>query len=116
MLALKPPSGYYHSVKWGWYKIGISFVRQLLLLPVFILSVGKEGYALWLILVTIVTLINAISVGHLHYSSNLINLTYHQQDKKAELAQLMGKIFGSGVFLIVLQLVVGAVVSYMPFL
>ena len=87
-----------------------------MLLPAFILAVGKDGYALWLILLTIVTLINALSVGHLHYASNLINLSYHQEDKKGSLEQLVSKIISSSLILVMLQLIAGALVSYTPFL
>lgn len=73
----KSPS-YLMSLQWGVSSIFINFFKQILFVPIFIQSVGKDGYAFWLIISAIVLMIRAINLGQLYYSSNVINLSYHQ--------------------------------------
>ncbi|WP_307184269.1 hypothetical protein [Sphingobacterium zeae] len=66
------------SLQWGVSSIVINFFKQILFVPIFIQSVGKDGYAFWLIISAIVLMVRAINLGQLYYSSNVINLSYHQ--------------------------------------
>jgi O-antigen/teichoic acid export membrane protein len=109
----KSGAGYFNSVKWGSYAVVISFLRQICLVPVFIFTVGSYGYSFWLILSTIVTLVTALSLGHLHYSSNLINISYH---KKGDVDNEFLKIQGANYIYIVLQLLLGVILSFTPVL
>jgi hypothetical protein len=107
----KIESGYFSSVKWGTYAIGLSFLRQIFLVPVFIITVGSYGYSFWLILSTIVIMITALNLGHLHYSANLLNFIYH---KKEDVGQEMVKIQSASLIYGLLQLLVGICICYPP--
>lgn len=109
----KSGAGYFNSVKWGSYAVVISFLRQICLVPVFIFTVGSYGYSFWLILSTIVTLVTALSLGHLHYSSNLINIAYH---KKGDVDDELLKIQGANYTYIFLQILFGVTLSFTPVL
>ncbi|WP_026990895.1 polysaccharide biosynthesis protein [Flavobacterium subsaxonicum] len=107
-MKLKVEGGYFSSVKWGGYSIGISFIRQILLVPAFIHAVGSHEYAFWIVLSSIVLMIRAINLGQLHYSSNLINLGYHKNGTiKDELIVAQG----ANYIYIILQILLGAVIS-----
>jgi len=108
LLKLKVEGGYFNSVKWGGYSIGISFIRQILLVPAFIHAVGSHEYAFWIVLSSIVLMIRAINLGQLHYSSNLINLGYHKNGAiKDELIVAQG----ANYIYILIQILLGAVIS-----
>jgi len=109
----KSGAGYFNSVKWGSYAIAISLIRQLCLVPVFIISVGEYGYSFWIILSTIVTLLTALNLGHLHYSSNLINITYHLN---GVVDDEIRKIQGANYIYIALQIIIGVLFSFTPIL
>lgn len=68
---------YLSSVKWGAYGIGISFLKQLCLLPAFLYAVGDYHYSLWIFLTAVSVLIGSVSLGHFHYASNYFNLAHH---------------------------------------
>lgn len=91
----------------------LSFIRQIVLVPAFILGTGNNGYALWLVLLTIVLLINALSVGYLHYSSNLINITYH---KEGHMGKLTSLVINTALLFIMVQVILGLVLSWPPLL
>ena len=113
MSLLKFEPGYFNSVKWGSYSVAISFVRQILIVPVFIASVGKHDYAFWLVLFAIALMIRSINLGQLHYTSNIVNLNYHiKQDISKEL--LSGQ--GANIIYMVAQVLLGVVISYPPIL
>jgi len=108
LLKLKVDRGYFNSVKWGGYSIGISFVRQILLVPAFMHAVGSNNYAFWILLSSIVLMIRAVNLGQLHYSSNLINLGYHKNGSiKDELIVAQG----ANYIYILIQLIIGAVMA-----
>lgn len=108
MFGLKKHLGYLHSVKWGGAAIGTSLLRQLLLVPVFIMSIGDTGYSTWLLLFSVASFVNAFSAGFLHYSCNLINISYHsRQDVKV----LIYNIFKATLWIVVLQAVLGLLLS-----
>lgn len=109
----KPEARYFNSVKWGSYSVIISFLRQICLVPVFILTVGSYGYSFWLILSTLVILLTSLSLGHLHYSSNLINITYH---KKGNVDNELLKIQGANYTYILIQILLGVILSFTPVL
>ena len=105
----KTESGYFNSVKWGGYSIAISFVRQILLIPAFLSSVGEYDYAFWLVLYSIAFMIRALNLGQLHYTSNLINLNYHiKHDIGGEL--LLGQ--GANLIFMYIQVLLGVIVSF----
>lgn len=110
---IKSGAGYFNSVKWGSYGVIISFLRQICLVPVFIFTVGSYGYSFWLILSTIVILVTGLSLGHLHYSSNLVNITYH---KKGDVSNEILKIQGANYTYMLLQIVIGVLLSFTPVL
>lgn len=70
---------YLSSVKWGAYGIGVSFLKQLCLLPAFLYTVGDYHYSLWIFLTAVSILLGSISLGHFHYCSNYFNLAYHKE-------------------------------------
>jgi hypothetical protein len=109
----KSGAGYFNSVKWGSYAIAISLLRQLCLVPIFIVSVGEYGYSFWIILSTIVTLLTALNLGHLHYSSNVINITYHL---KGTIEKEIKRIQGANYLYVTLQLIIGVLLSFTPVL
>ena len=105
----KTESGYFNSVKWGGYSIAISFVRQILLIPAFLSSVGEYDYAFWLVLYSIAFMIRALNLGQLHYTSNLINLNYHiKHDISGEL--LLGQ--GANLIFMYVQVFFGLIISF----
>jgi len=105
--------GYFNSVKWGSYSIAISFVRQIVIVSVFIATVGKHDYAFWLVLSAIALMIRAINLGQLHYTSNLVNLNYHiKHDISKEL--MSGQ--GANILCMCAQVVLGIVIAYPPIL
>lgn len=108
MLKLKIDRAYINSVKWGGYSIGIGFIRQILLVPAFILTVGSSNYAFWIVLSSIVLMIRALNLGQLHYSSNLINLGYH---KNGTIAHELAVAQGANYIYITFQLLLGLIVS-----
>lgn len=110
---IKSGAGYFNSVKWGSYGVIISFLRQICLVPVFMFTLGSYGYSFWLILSTIVTLVTGLSLGHLHYSSNLVNITYH---KKGDVSGEILKIQGANYTYMLLQIVIGVLLSFTPVL
>ncbi len=102
-------SSYFSSLKWGFYSIVINFGKQILLVPAFIICVGKEDYTFWLIISTIVLMIRAINLGQLNYTSNEINLRYHiQDDIQKEL--ILGQ--GSNVIFVLIQILIGIIISF----
>ncbi|MFL9844964.1 polysaccharide biosynthesis protein [Flavobacterium rhizosphaerae] len=109
----KIDSGYFNSVKWGTYSIGISFLRQFLLVPAFMLTVGSRGYAFWIAISAIAGMICALNLGHLHYASNVLNLAYH---KNHDVQQEMRQVQGANYFYLILQSVIGLVISLPLFL
>lgn len=100
--------GYIKSVTWGGYSIGISFLRQILLVPAFVLTVGKESYAFWLLLSSIVFMIRALSLGQLHFSSNVINLNYHVNKGNDELKVAQG----ANTIYMILQAALGLIIAF----
>lgn len=113
MSLFKLEPGYFNSVKWGSYSIAISFVRQIVIVSVFIATVGKHDYAFWLVLSAIALMIRAINLGQLHYTSNLVNLNYHiKHDISKEL--MSGQ--GANILCMCAQVVLGIVIAYPPIL
>ncbi|KGO87430.1 hypothetical protein Q765_07125 [Flavobacterium rivuli WB 3.3-2 = DSM 21788] len=113
MSLFKLEPGYFNSVKWGSYSIAISFIRQIVIVSVFIATVGKHDYAFWLVLSAIVLMIRAINLGQLHYTSNLVNLNYHiKQDISKEL--LSGQ--GANILFMLAQILLSIVIAYPPVL
>jgi len=111
--SLKFEPGYFNSVKWGSYSVAISFIRQILIVPVFIASVGKHDYAFWLVLFAIALMIRSINLGQLHYTSNMVNLNYHiKQDISKEL--MSGQ--GANVLYMMAQVLLSIIISYPPVL
>jgi len=105
--------GYYSSVKWGGYALGLSFLRQIFLVPVFIITVGSYGYSFWLILSTVAVMITALNLGHLHYSANLINFIHHKnEDVEPEMIKIQGATYVYGL----LQLLFGVIICFTPVL
>ncbi|HEX8017624.1 MAG TPA: hypothetical protein VF465_20525, partial [Flavobacterium sp.] len=99
---------YFKSLKWGFSSIIINFFKQIILVPIFILCVGKELYSFWLIISTVVFMIRAINLGQLNYSSNVINLSYHIKDNiKEELAVSQG----ANLIMFCSQLIIGLILS-----
>lgn len=106
---LNKKSSYFGSLKWGFYSIIINFGKQILLVPAFIICVGKEDYTFWLIISTIVLMIRALNLGQLNFTSNEINLKYHiQDDIKKEL--MLGQ--GSNIILVLIQILIGIIISF----
>ena len=113
MSLFKLEPGYFNSVKWGGYSIAISFIRQIVIVSVFIATVGKHDYAFWLVLSAIVLMIRAINLGQLHYTSNMVNLNYHiKHDISKEL--LSGQ--GANILCMFAQILLGVVIAYPPIL
>lgn len=113
MKPFKIEPGYYSSVKWGGYALGLSFLRQIFLVPVFIITVGSYGYSFWLILSTVAVMITALNLGHLNYSANLINFIYHKnEDVAPEIIKIQGATFIYGL----LQLLLGIIICFTPVL
>lgn len=109
MNPFKINSGYFNSVKWGSYSLALGFIRQIILVPVFLTTVGKDKYALWLILYTIALMIRSLNLGQLHYTSNLVNLSYHiKQDITTELS--LGQ--GANIICMSFQFLLGITVSF----
>lgn len=108
MFGLKKNLGYLHSVKWGAASIGTSFLRQLLLVPVFISALGNDGYGAWLLLFSAASFINAFGSGFLHYSCNIINISYHAGNN---IKALVSNIIKAIVQIVVLQAVLGLALS-----
>ncbi|MFP9112549.1 hypothetical protein ACLI1A_01315 [Flavobacterium sp. RHBU_3] len=73
---LKTKREYVNSVKWGAYGIGVSFFKQVCLLPAFLHAVGYNQYSFWLVLFSISSLIASVSLGHYHFVANYFNLVY----------------------------------------
>jgi hypothetical protein len=71
---------YIKSVKWGGFLLALSFLKQILLVPISIKYVGTEGLASWIIIGTFISVITSTSQGHLFYCSNLISITYYRGD------------------------------------
>lgn len=109
----KRGSGYFNSVKWGSYAIAISLFRQLCLVPVFIIAIGDVGYSFWILLSTLVTLLTALNLGHLHYSSNLININYHINGNADDEVE---RIQGANYIYIIVQLAIGLLFCTTPVL
>ncbi|MXN91962.1 hypothetical protein GR160_12075 [Flavobacterium sp. Sd200] len=109
MSLFKIRSGYFHSVKWGGYIIALSFIRQLLIVPVFFAAIGFNDYAFWLVLSAIVLMIRSLNLGQLHYTSNLINLNYHYK-KNIDSELRSGQ--GANIIWILIQVIIGLAVSF----
>lgn len=109
----KHKSTYLRSVKWNWAAIGVSFLRQIVLVPAFIYAAGSEGYAFWILLFNIATLITAFATGFLHYCNNLLALSFHKgNDVKALFSEVLGVIAITFLF----QFAAGVIVSQPVFL
>lgn len=113
MFGLKKDLGYFHSVKWGAAAIGVSLLRQILLVPVFIMALGGKGYSTWLLLFSLVSFVNALASGFLHYSCNLINISYHAGKN---IQSLVYSVVRSTVWIVLIQLVLGFGLSSLPLL
>lgn len=113
MFGLKKNLGYLHSVKWGAAAIGTSFLRQLLLVPVFIAALGDKGYGVWLLLFSVASFVNAFASGFLHYSCNLVNISYHAGQN---IRGLVNNIIRATVWIVLLQACLGLALSSVPLL
>ena len=113
MKLLKFEPGYFNSVKWGSYSVAISFIRQILIVPVFIASAGKDDYAFWLVLFAVALMIRAINLGQLHYTSNMVNLNYHI---KHDISHELNSGQGANILYIAAQILLSVAVSYPPVL
>ena len=101
-------SGYLRSVQWGGFSIILVFFKQILLVPVFMSTVGKDNYAFWLIITSISLMIRSLNLGQLNFTSNSINLKYHVEENiDAELS--LGQ--GANVLFLLLQFSLGVLVS-----
>ena len=82
-------------------------------MPFFLTAVGGNAYSFWLLLNTIAILIAALSLGHLHYCSNYLNLAYHKGiDMKAEFKAANS----SNYTYLLVQIVLAGVLCYPPVL
>jgi O-antigen/teichoic acid export membrane protein len=110
---IKKYSGYFNSVKWGSYAIFVSFLRQICLVPFFLTAVSGHAYSFWLILNTLAVLVAALSLGHLHYCSNYLNLAFH---KEADMAAEFKAVNNSNYTYLLLQLALAGVLCFPPVL
>lgn len=79
------------------------------MVPVFLGAIGFNNYAFWLVLNAIVLMIRSLSLGQLHYISNLINLNYHTR-KNIDKELLSGQ--GANILCISVQIIIGLAVSF----
>lgn len=86
--------------------MGISFLKQFLLVPAFILSIGGHGYAFWLSVTALIILINSLNSGHLHYSANILSIAYH---KTGSIDNEIRKFQGASLIYSFIQLLLGLV-------
>ncbi len=107
---LKNKSNYLKSVKWGGFSIVLVFLKQILLVPVFLTTLGKENYAFWLIISSIALMIRALSLGQLNYFSNSINLSYHIDTNDTD--SIITRAQGANVIFFGIQMLIGFIISF----
>ena len=95
-------SNYFKSVKWGFISILVTFLNQLVLVPVFLYYFDKKIFGIWLMLSTTVLTIRALNLGQLNYSANLLNLSaYSVNDSKYK--EILNISFSSNIIMIIIQ-------------
>lgn len=97
-------SSYFKSVRWGSASIVVTFLNQIVLVPIFLSIFNQNLYGVWIILSTIVLMIRALNLGQLNYASNLINITDRFESEKTQ--KLLPICFSSNVTMMSLQIVV----------
>jgi len=105
---LKDKSAYLKSIKWGGFSIVLVFFKQMLLVPVFITTLGKDNYAVWLIITSITLMVRSLNLGQLNFTSNSINLNYHVK-KNINEELILGQ--GANIINLFLQFCLGLILS-----
>ncbi|MDR0606128.1 MAG: hypothetical protein LBG80_17750 [Bacteroidales bacterium] len=109
-------STYGKSIRWSSFSIVVAFFKQMLLVPLILLAVGKDTYSIWLVLMALVNMVRAINVGQLNYSSNVINMNYainKDITSQVELAKNANIIMGGIQLIIILILMIPDLLSFL---
>ncbi len=103
MFKNRPISSYFKSLSWGLGIIIITFIKQILLVPVFLVYLGKDIFAFWLIANSILFVLRSIGLGLFNYCSNNVNLSYHLFNNQ-ENSQNIQKAYSSCLIFFLVQL------------
>ncbi|MNU19456.1 hypothetical protein D3C71_76830 [compost metagenome] len=102
-------SNYLKSIQWGMVSMVITFLNQLVLIPIFLSIFSKEIFGIWIILSSMILLIRAINLGQLNYSSNLINLgNVHEIEDHNNILKVG---FNSNIIMSVIQIITLIIIS-----
>lgn len=103
-------NNYLKSVQWGLVSIGVVFLNQLVLIPIFLAYFNKEIYGIWVILSTTVLIIRALNLGQLHYTSNILNLN-SKDVGTYPYSELLKNGFFSNILMVLFQIILLIIIS-----
>lgn len=101
----------FSGVVWGGVSFGLTFVQNIVLVPIFLSYWGAEMYGLWIALMAAYTMIQRIDFGHQVYISFELNKLWVANRNK--FTQVLGSAVSVALFLGVLEILV--IISFWKF-
>ena len=97
---------YLKSLKWGTGVVILTFIKQIFLVPIFLIYLGKELFGFWLVVNAIILVIRSVSLGQYNYTLNLINIKCHTESKEY-LDSIKQKSFSANIIFTIIQILLG---------
>ena len=91
------------NVFWAISHVFLRFFTQLAIIPVILTYWGSEKYSWWILINSVVGLIQVLNQGHLQYTGNKLNLNFHSQNEIAT-REIFGSTFKMLLIVVSIQL------------